>query len=96
MVLILHMLISPFGTVSATANPVNSETSYETEKISIYYNVDSTWQDGFNANITIENKSNEPFEDWYLKFSFQNIITNIRNGAVINTDSSTYTIANAG
>lgn len=65
------------------------------EDYDIKYMLNSDWGSGYNANITINNKSTESFESWTLEFDFNRNITSIWNGKITSHEENHYVITAA-
>lgn len=81
---------------------IDTEDSDETEdeelgRIAFDYdfNIQSTWEKHYNAEMTIKNTSSETIENWELAFRFDGKIENIWNAKVISHDGNEYIIKNA-
>lgn len=73
---------------------INSALVTNSELYDIIYTVDSMYGDGYNAIITIVNKSDEPIEDWRLEFDFEDYISNIWNANIASYEDGHYIIHN--
>lgn len=78
--------------------PVNaaSYSSYETEDLSIKFDVSSDWGSAYNAQITLKNTSDITIEDWYIKMPLDNKIVNIWNASIVEQTDDYYVIKNVG
>lgn len=74
--------------------PIN-ESITKQEDYSIDFEINSDWKDGYTANITIKNQSNNTIEDWVLEFDFDSEIQNIWNGVIQSHEGTHYIIKNA-
>lgn len=72
-----------------------NEYVYETEGYKVLLKIDSAWDDGFNATVTLSNTGEQKIEDWYLTFELPNKILNIWNAAIVEDSHGCYTIKNA-
>ncbi len=61
----------------------------------IAYEVDETWNAGFNSFISITNDTGEDIQNWTFTFDFDAEITDIWRGTVLSQEGSTYTIGGA-
>ena len=60
------------------------------------FNVDSSWNNGFQADITITDTGSTPINNWVLQFNFTPTITQIWNGVIASHGGTQYVIQNAG
>ena len=70
------------------------ETSAEDYKV--IYTLNSDWDSGYSATITITNNTDRTLEDWILEIDYDRDITNIWNGAIESSAENHYIIRNAG
>lgn len=80
-------------------NSWNAETTqsvYETDNCKITFTLSSYWSGAYNANIHIENISDEIIDYWQLKFDFAQEITSIWNGVIAENADGYVTVKNAG
>ncbi|MBP5222460.1 MAG: cellulose binding domain-containing protein [Lachnospiraceae bacterium] len=70
--------------------------SQSDEKYAVDYRISSEWNTGFNAEITIQNNTEEMLEDWVLEFDYDREITNIWNGQIMDHKNNHYVIGNCG
>ena len=66
------------------------------DEYDISYDVISSWNNAFIANVTIKNISENAIEDWLLDFNYNATITNIWNGEILSGDDGHYIIKNSG
>ena len=96
-ILVLYMLILPFGNITVQAAEQSDMQVYSSfNNYDIGLNINSAWGNSFNAEITITNTGNETIENWYLSFKTQNQITGIWNAEVTSYDGERYILKNAG
>lgn len=69
-------------------------TEVSHEKFSVEYRLYDEWNEGFNAEVVINNLGNEVLEDWVLYFDYDRDILNIWNGIIKNHDGNHYVIEN--
>jgi Cellulose binding domain len=79
------------GTAAVTISPPSGSIS-----ATVSFVVYSSWNDGFDAGITITNTGTTSITNWVLQFNFLATITQIWNGVVAGHSGSQYTIDNAG
>ena len=60
------------------------------------YSLYTDWNDGFSAELSLTNTSEETIEDWILDFDYDRNITEIWNGEIISHEGNHYTIKNCG
>ena len=65
------------------------------ENFGIEYSCDKNTNQEFNANVSISNNSVETIEDWYLEFDYDNEISNMWNGTILEHENQHYIIKNA-
>ena len=70
--------------------------SVNEENYSIDYTLYSDWEDGFNADIKINNTTDENIDDWVLEFDFSRDITEIWNAEILSHEGDHYVIKNLG
>lgn len=71
------------------------EYIYETERYKVSFIVTSSWNEGFNAVVTVSNTGQQVIEDWYLSFELPNKITDIWNASIEKDNDHSYVIKNA-
>ncbi len=72
------------------------ENTYNSENFDVNFKLDSVWDAGYNATITISNTSDSVIENWYLTFPLNETISNIWNASISETHEDFYVIKNAG
>lgn len=72
------------------------EDIYETEDFKVVFSLDESWENGYNANIKLENTGSSTIENWYLSFELDNTIFNIWDAQIYQQDSGKYVITNLG
>ncbi len=72
------------------------ENTYNSENFDVNFKLDSVWDAGYNATITITNTSDSVIENWYLTFPLNETISNIWNASISETHEDFYVIKNAG
>ena len=77
-------------------NNENTESVFEDENFKISFTLSSNWDGGYNANIKLENTGKYVIQNWYLKFDYNNSITNIWNAEIYSSEESKYVIKNVG
>lgn len=78
--------------VQDTGEDEATENIYETENFNVKFSLDSVWDTGYNATITIENVGDRTIENWYLEFPFNNKIENIWNAEVYSCEEGEFCI----
>ncbi len=78
-----------------TWDGITTQNIYETSDYRVIFSLDSYWEGGYNASIVIENTSDSIIENWYLKYDFANVISNIWNAEIYSYDAGEYVIKNA-
>lgn len=73
-----------------------NKSVYEADGFRVTFTLDSQWDSGYNATVKIENKGNKVLHDWYLGFSFGEVISHIWNGEILRYQEGKYIIKNAG
>jgi len=51
---------------------VTTVDKYEGENFSVTFSLAENWNDGYNANIKVENTGSSVIENWYLSFALDN------------------------
>lgn len=74
---------------------VLSVNAFSPDSFSVYYTLYSQWNSGFNASLTISNKSVTAIKNWELEFSAPFTITSIWNASVINHTGNMFKIKSA-
>ncbi len=80
----------------ATWDGITMQDTREADGYAVTFSLNNYWQDGYTANIIIENKSEEDMEGWFLKFLLADDITNIWNASIEQVDEGVLTIKNIG
>ncbi len=70
------------------------ENQFE-DDISVTFVVNTKWDTGYTAEISIANEGTETIHNWMLEFSLPDSITNIWNGEVFSHEDGIYRIKNA-
>ncbi len=68
---------------------------HDAREFNVIFNILSDWEDGCNANIVIENKTDNTIEDWILEFDYPADIINIWDAEILSHEGSHYVIKNA-
>lgn len=68
----------------------------EAQDYEINFKVTSDWGTGFNGEVSITNKSEEPIEDWQLEFDFDREIDNFWTAKIIEHVDNHYVVKNDG
>ncbi|MCM1327183.1 MAG: cellulose binding domain-containing protein [Bacteroidales bacterium] len=82
--------------VSKIWDGVTMQDTWEEDDYVIIFSLNDYWQDGYTANVTIENKSEEDMEEWSLKFLLADDIANIWNAFIEQIDEGALTVKNVG
>lgn len=75
---------------------ITMQDTWEADAYAVTFSLNNYWQDGYMANIIIDNKSEEDMEGWFLKFLLADDITNIWNASIEQGDEGVLTIKNIG
>ena len=70
--------------------------SYKGDNYDVCFTVDSLWDSGYNATITITNTGDEVIENWCVSFPLNETISNIWNASIEETHKNFYVIKNVG
>ncbi len=70
--------------------------TYKGDNYEVSFVIDSKWDNGFNATITISNTGVMPIENWCMPFPLEQEISNIWNASVEETYDDFYIIKNVG
>ena len=81
--------------VSASSNG-QQEITYKGSGYDVKFQITSSWSGAFNANVTIQNTSDEVIDNWAIGFEMPYKITNIWNGVIKEKKNGHYIIKNAG
>jgi hypothetical protein len=89
------------ATVKATGGGVSGTASVTiqappTTSTTVTYTLVSSWNNGFQAGITITNTGNTTINGWTLQFDFQATITQIWNATISSHTGNHYTLKYAG
>lgn len=82
--------------VQKTWDGITMQDTWEVDGYAVTFSLNNYWQDGYTANIIIENKSEEDMEGWFLKFLLADDITNMWNASIEQVDEGVLTIKNIG
>lgn len=69
---------------------ITMQDTWEAEDYIITFSLASHWQDGYIANITIENKGEDAIENWLLRFPVDGEILNIWSASVRQKEEKVY------
>ena len=75
---------------------VTNEKIYESENYNVIFSLTSSWENGYNANVKIENTGDDTIQNWYLSFKYDEQITNIWNAEISTHEENQYIVKNAG
>lgn len=83
--------------VDGLTDIVTSNTgNYKGDNYEVNFVIDSKWDNGFNATITIRNTGVTPIENWCMSFPLEQEIANIWNASIEETYEDFYVIKNVG
>lgn len=71
------------------------EETYVDEGYKVDFEITSQWNSAWMGLITIENPTDKPIQNWYLKFETNNEISDIWNAEIVNHSEDTYVIRNS-
>lgn len=71
------------------------EETYVVEGYKVDFEITSQWNSAWMGLITIENPTDKPIQNWYLKFETNNEISDIWNAEIVNHSEDTYVIRNS-
>lgn len=74
---------------------VTTENKYVGENFSVTFSLAGYWDNGYNANIKVENTGNGVIENWYMSFPLNNNLTTIWNAEVVSNENGQYVVKNA-
>lgn len=80
----------------STWDQVTTENVFEGENYKVTFTLTSNWDAGYNANVKLENTGDSTIQNWYLRFDYNNSITNIWNAEVSSNEGNEYVIKNVG
>lgn len=72
------------------------EAFFEEENYTVQFRVETEWNTGYNAVITITNTCNKPIDNWYLSFKLDDEIKNLQSGKITAHEEKVYLVKNAG
>lgn len=75
---------------------VTTVNEYFGENFKVTFVLSSYWNGGYNANVKIENIGSSIIENWYMKFTLNNNLTNIWNAEEVSNEKGKYVVKNAG
>lgn len=75
---------------------VTTEAVYEADHYKVTFKLASNWENGYNANIKLENTGEEIIQNWHLGFNYNSAITKIWNAEISASEGNKYVIKNAG
>lgn len=75
---------------------LGASVSMAEEDYAVEYQLDSSWENGFNGTVTVTNLTDVAIEDWSLSFDFERTITNIWNANIVENEDNHYIISNSG
>lgn len=58
-------------------DPSETERIYERDGYNVTFSLVSSWSDGYNLNIVIDNTGSDTIQNWHLAFDYAGDITNI-------------------
>lgn len=92
------MIIQFFQGISVRASEKDSKVIeiFKNDSYEVNFVLDSKWNTGYNATITIENTGEQEIEDWVLALETEDNITNLWNGTIETLEDGIYTIKNNG
>ena len=73
-----------------------TESIYENGRVTYNFNVTSSWNNGYNATIRVENNTDKDIDDWKFEMLYDGNITNIWNAVIVKKETGKYIIKNAG
>lgn len=74
---------------------ITTEDIYESEDYKVTFKLVKYWEDGYCANIKIENIGDSTIANWYLELDFDNIISSIWDAEIYRREQDKYIIKNA-
>lgn len=93
LLLVVCMLVQLMG-VSVSA--ATQEKVYDSLDMKITFKVVSSWEGGYNAEISINNPTDASYEDWALEMVTGDKISNIWNAGLTEKEAGTYQVTNLG
>lgn len=86
-------------------NPVRAEESSKklvvkaenglNGSIEMEISITASWDNHYNADVTLKNKLDEKIDNWMVAFDFNNNIENIWNAKIISHEKNHYVVKNA-
>lgn len=78
-------------------DPEDEDTGEEEDdEIIVDTKILETWENHYNAEVTVTNVSDRRIDDWEMSFQFNDTIEHIWNGQIVEKEEGFYTIKNAG
>lgn len=96
LLVVFALLISMFQNTGISIASSKLENQFEGNGFVVDFVVDSLFENGYNATITIKNTGNQKIENWNLVFDLEDRIDNIWNASVSENTCSQYIIKNVG
>ncbi len=93
--LILALLSSGLQGIRVLAEGKEQEQEDNGKGYEVSFTVDQTWNEGYQATVSIRNTGKERMENWCLSFAMSDNITNIWNGVMLASTDGHYTVKNA-
>ena len=82
-------------TVESVSDPdTDTKRTYQCGDCNITFSLVSSWDSGYNLNVSLENTGDEPIENWHLDFDYSGDITNIWGAQVYEHTDDSYIIKN--
>lgn len=70
--------------------------TFEGDGFSVSFEIQESWENGFNANVIIENTGETAIENWSLQFDYQGEINSVWNAVLNSNEPGKYVVKNAG
>ncbi len=75
---------------------VTTVKEYVTDSYKVTFFLTGFWEGGYNASVTVENKTGEVLHDWYLLLETEDIFSNIWNAEVAMAEEGVVLVKNGG
>ena len=89
-------MVSSGETTQNDWDGVTTEKTYELANCQVTLSLTSYWEGGYNADVKIQNTSEQAIENWYLCCDLDNKISNIWDAEINSHENGVYVIKNAG
>lgn len=75
---------------------ITTEAVYEEGNYQVTFSLTGHWDGGYSGKIKVENTGDSSIQNWYLRFDFDNLISNIWNAEVQSQENGKCIVKNVG